>query len=88
MSGGWGNKIMQDEPSFLVLDSTLVLVAVYLLTVFHPGLYFPQMRNGAGKKHAAASAAGAADRDAESEETKANETADSSNEGQKVEAGA
>lgn len=45
MAGGWGNHIMQDEPSFLVLDSTLVLVTGVLLTVFHPGLYFPRMAN-------------------------------------------
>lgn len=35
---------MQDEPSFLVLDSTLVFFATYLLTIFHPGIFFPQMR--------------------------------------------
>lgn len=46
MAGGWGNHIMQDEPSFLVLDSALILVATALLTIFHPGLLFPQMRNG------------------------------------------
>lgn len=46
MAGGWGNHIMQDEISFLILDSTLILVATYLLTIFHPGLFFPQMRNG------------------------------------------
>jgi hypothetical protein len=34
---------MQDEPSFLVLDSSLVLVTGFLLTAFHPGLFFPQM---------------------------------------------
>lgn len=50
MAGGWGNHIMQDQPSFAVLDSSLVLVGTYLLTVFHPGLYFPQMRNGQGKR--------------------------------------
>ncbi|KAM0563401.1 hypothetical protein ACHAPJ_001122 [Fusarium lateritium] len=43
MAGGWGNHIMQDEPSFLVLDSSLVLVTGFLLTAFHPGLFFPQM---------------------------------------------
>lgn len=43
MAGGWGNHIMQDEPSFLVLDSTLVLIAVSLLTIFHPAIFFPQM---------------------------------------------
>lgn len=45
MAGGWGNHIMQDEPSFLVLDASLVAVAVTLLTVVHPGIYFPYMRN-------------------------------------------
>jgi len=43
MAGGWGNHIMQDEPSFLVLDSSLVLVTGFLLTAFHPGIFFPQM---------------------------------------------
>ncbi|KAM0247983.1 hypothetical protein ACHAP5_003767 [Fusarium lateritium] len=43
MAGGWGNHIMQDEPSFLVLDSSLVLITGFLLTAFHPGLFFPQM---------------------------------------------
>jgi hypothetical protein len=46
MAGGWGNEIMQDEPSFLVLDTAMILVACTLLTIFHPGLNFPQMRNG------------------------------------------
>ncbi|CAF3510593.1 hypothetical protein SNK03_011224 [Fusarium graminearum] len=43
MAGGWGNHIMQDEPSFLVLDSTLVLVTGFCLTALHPGIFFPQM---------------------------------------------
>ncbi|KAH7150464.1 RTA1 like protein-domain-containing protein [Dactylonectria estremocensis] len=46
MAGGWGNHIMQDEASFLVLDASLVLVTSALLTIFHPGLLFPQMRTG------------------------------------------
>lgn len=46
MQGGWGSEIMQHEESFLVLDPTLVLIATALLTIFHPGLFFPQMRNG------------------------------------------
>lgn len=50
MAGGWGNHIMQDEPSFLVLDSTLVFVTGFLLTAFHPGLFFPQMSTGFSKK--------------------------------------
>ncbi|GKT93565.1 RTA1 like protein [Colletotrichum tofieldiae] len=43
MAGGWGNHIMQDEVSFMILDGGLVLVCVTLLTIFHPGVYFPQM---------------------------------------------
>ncbi|KAJ3508799.1 hypothetical protein NM208_g15767 [Fusarium decemcellulare] len=50
MAGGWGNHIMQDEPSFLVLDSSLVLITGFLLTAFHPGLFFPQMRTGVKPK--------------------------------------
>jgi hypothetical protein len=51
MAGGWGNHIMQDEPSFLVLDSSLVLVTGFLLTAFHPGLFFPQMATGFSEKN-------------------------------------
>ncbi|KAL2023298.1 hypothetical protein VTK56DRAFT_3036 [Thermocarpiscus australiensis] len=43
MAGGWGNHIMQDQPSFVVLESFMVLIASALLTVFAPGLFFPQM---------------------------------------------
>jgi len=43
MAGGWGNHIMQDEVSFMILDGGLVLTCVTLLTVFHPGIYFQQM---------------------------------------------
>ncbi|KAH8885537.1 RTA1-domain-containing protein [Thozetella sp. PMI_491] len=43
MAGGWGNKIMQDEPSFIVLDGVMVLLASCLLAFFPPGLLFPPM---------------------------------------------
>ncbi|KAK4113119.1 RTA1 like protein [Canariomyces notabilis] len=43
MAGGWGNHIMQDEPSFVVLESFMVLIASLLLAVFAPGIFFPQM---------------------------------------------
>jgi hypothetical protein len=49
MAGGWGNKIMQDQASFLVLDSSLIFVATFLLTFYHPGIYFPQMRRDVQK---------------------------------------
>ncbi|KAH6673937.1 RTA1 like protein [Plectosphaerella plurivora] len=50
MAGGWGNHIMQDEISFMILDSALVLIAVGLLTIFHPGLFFPPMATGVKRK--------------------------------------
>lgn len=46
MAGGWGNEIMQDEPSFAVLDSFMMLICVYLLSCFPPGIFFPQMAGG------------------------------------------
>ncbi|EEY15231.1 conserved hypothetical protein [Verticillium alfalfae VaMs.102] len=49
------NHIMQDEISFMILDATLVLVAVSLLTAFHPGIFFPQMAGSRRAKGGAAS---------------------------------
>ena len=43
MAGGWGNHIMQDEPSFVVLESFMVLIACAMLAAFPPGVFFPQM---------------------------------------------
>ncbi|KAK5659338.1 hypothetical protein OQA88_1431 [Cercophora sp. LCS_1] len=43
MAGGWGNHIMQDEPSFIVLESFMVLIASLLLAFFPPGIFFPYM---------------------------------------------
>ena len=43
MAGGWGSTIMQDEPSFIVLDGFMVLIAVILLSFFAPGFLFPHM---------------------------------------------
>ncbi|KAK3904174.1 RTA1 like protein [Staphylotrichum tortipilum] len=48
MAGGWGNHIMQDEPSFVVLESFMVLIACGILAAFAPGLLFPQMSHGYG----------------------------------------
>ncbi|KAK8051594.1 hypothetical protein PG993_002979 [Apiospora rasikravindrae] len=43
MAGGWGNPIMQDEPSFIVLEGFMLLIPVALLTIFTPGVLFPEM---------------------------------------------
>ncbi|KAJ6789188.1 hypothetical protein PWT90_05909 [Aphanocladium album] len=52
MAGGWGNHIMQDEPSFLILDGTPILVATAALTIVHPGIFFPQMSHNAVARRA------------------------------------
>ncbi|KAI1143125.1 RTA1-domain-containing protein [Hypoxylon sp. FL0543] len=43
MAGGWGNPIMQDEPSFIVLEGFCIVIPVILLTAFPPGVLFPAM---------------------------------------------
>lgn len=43
MMGGWGNPLMQDEAEFIALDSVMCAVAAVAMTVFHPGVCFPQM---------------------------------------------
>jgi hypothetical protein len=43
MAGGWGNHIMQDEPSFVVLETFMILIGSALLAIFPPGIFFPQM---------------------------------------------
>lgn len=40
MAGGWRNPVMQNEASFIALDSTLCSLAVLCLTVWHPGHCF------------------------------------------------
>ncbi|KAK7550889.1 RTA1 like protein-domain-containing protein [Phyllosticta citricarpa] len=40
MAGGWGNPIMQDEVSFIILDPMLCALAVLVLTLWHPGYCF------------------------------------------------
>lgn len=37
---------MQDQPSFTVLDSFMMLIVVFLLACFAPGIFFPQMTQG------------------------------------------
>ncbi|KAK3319117.1 RTA1 like protein-domain-containing protein [Apodospora peruviana] len=43
MAGGWGNHIMQDEPSFIVLEGFMILIPCLLLASFPAGILFPQM---------------------------------------------
>ena len=69
---------MQHEESFLVLDPTLILIATGLLTIFHPGIFFPQMRNGY-RKHQTSPEVAEVGKD-----TPGETTAESGNEGVKV----
>lgn len=43
MAMGWANELMQNETLFLILDGAMILLAVMLLTLFHPALLFPFM---------------------------------------------
>jgi hypothetical protein len=45
MAGGWANQIMRNEVAFLVLDATMMAIALLAVTIFHPGRSFPEMRN-------------------------------------------
>jgi hypothetical protein len=42
MAGGWRNKIMQDEPAFIILDGVMCVIAVLAMNFFHPGFLFKQ----------------------------------------------
>lgn len=44
MATGWGNPIMQNQTDFIVLDGVMITIATLCLTVFHPGLVFPEMQ--------------------------------------------
>ncbi|KAF2767283.1 RTA1-domain-containing protein [Teratosphaeria nubilosa] len=41
MSGGWGSAAQHNEVEFMVLDGGTVAIAAILLTVAHPGIFFP-----------------------------------------------
>ncbi|KAL8837123.1 MAG: hypothetical protein Q9205_005672 [Flavoplaca limonia] len=54
LAGGWGNKIMQNEVEFIILEGVVIVIAVLCQTAFHPGYCFPQMQ----LQHGAAAAKG------------------------------
>ncbi|KAL1866657.1 hypothetical protein VTK73DRAFT_4560 [Phialemonium thermophilum] len=43
MAGGWGNPVMRDEPSFIVLEGFMILLPAIALAAFPPGFLFPTM---------------------------------------------
>jgi len=40
LSGGFDSAIANDEPAFMVLEGPMIILAVAVLTAFHPGLAF------------------------------------------------
>jgi hypothetical protein len=49
LTGGWGNELMRNEAEFIVLEGVMIVIAVLVLTVFHPGFCFPALGNTIGK---------------------------------------
>jgi hypothetical protein len=46
MSFCYSNPIMQDEAGFIACEGVMILIAAILLSVFAPGIFFPQMAGG------------------------------------------
>jgi hypothetical protein len=44
MAGGWAKSVMRNETAFLVLDATMIAIALLAVTIFHPGKSCPEMR--------------------------------------------
>ncbi|KAJ4299022.1 hypothetical protein N0V90_004266 [Kalmusia sp. IMI 367209] len=63
LTGGWGNELMRNEPEFIALEGVMITLAVFTLTIFHPGYCFPVLAKGQAAKYASI---GRKDLDAES----------------------
>jgi len=40
LSGGFTGELANDEISFMILEGPMIIIATFLLTVFHPGVVF------------------------------------------------
>ncbi|KAL5114594.1 hypothetical protein ACEQ8H_007499 [Pleosporales sp. CAS-2024a] len=49
LTGGWRSELMRNEPEFIVLEGIMIMTAVGVLTVFHPGYCFPVLGGTVGK---------------------------------------
>jgi hypothetical protein len=49
LTGGWRSELMRNEPEFIVLEGVMIVIAVAVLTLFHPGYCFPALGNTIGK---------------------------------------
>ncbi|KAM5349809.1 hypothetical protein ACJ41O_006314 [Fusarium nematophilum] len=43
MEGGWGNSLMRDEITFILLEGLMIVIATMAQTVLHPGYFFPKI---------------------------------------------
>ncbi|KAF2787448.1 RTA1-domain-containing protein [Melanomma pulvis-pyrius CBS 109.77] len=55
LTGGWGSDLMRNEAEFIALEGVMIVLAVLVLTVCHPGIFFPAMCNTIGAKKRAKS---------------------------------
>ncbi|KAF7557689.1 hypothetical protein G7Z17_g457 [Cylindrodendrum hubeiense] len=46
---GWGNDLMQNEATFLTLDGAMMLISIWILTIFHPAFFFPFLSKKSGE---------------------------------------
>jgi hypothetical protein len=51
LTGGWGSELMRNEAEFIVLEGVMIVIAVAVLTVFHPGYCFPALGSTIGKRN-------------------------------------
>ncbi|KAF3801371.1 Protoporphyrin uptake protein 1 [Colletotrichum gloeosporioides] len=49
MAGGWGNPLMRKEEEFIVLDGMMIAVACLLVSIAHPGIFFPAISSREGE---------------------------------------
>jgi hypothetical protein len=52
LTGGWRSELMRNEAEFIVLEGVMIVLAVLVLTVAHPGYCFPALGNTIGKNKA------------------------------------
>lgn len=43
LAGGYQNAVYVNETDFIVLDGVMISIATVVLTVFHPGIFFPPL---------------------------------------------
>ncbi|KAK4957985.1 hypothetical protein LTR10_004410 [Elasticomyces elasticus] len=43
MANGWGAPLMQEQAQFMILDGAMIAIAAILMTVAHPGIFFPSI---------------------------------------------